>query len=384
MIQSETLAARQAALTARQQARDIAEARTELNADLAAAKAALAALTPPAKEASQLTLTVTSATDADVALSLTYPVDAGWRPVYDLYLSGKEPAGMDIARGAMIAQYSGENWTDVAVTLSTLEPASQITPSKVHPQLRRVEDPAPPRPMATARMEKGGFADAEPTLQAPVIIADGVATSFDGPGVTYRVAQPLDLASGVDATRVALDRLTFDARRFARAAPEQDRTAFLMARFTNTTKEPLLAADEAALYIDNTLVGRSTFAQVPAGAEGDIAFGPIEDLRLTHTVLNQSEGDRGIITRSNEQRQRVRMDIENLGSTDWQVEVRAAVPYTIQDDLSIIWDATPTPNQTNVDDQRGVLQWQIDVAAGTKEAIEVRQELNWPDGKVLR
>jgi hypothetical protein len=78
------------------------------------------------------------------------------------------------------------------------------------------------------------------------------------------------------------------------------------------------------------------------------------------------------------------MDIENLGSTDWQVEVQAAVPYAIQDDLSVDWSAEPAPDETNVDDQRGVLQWQIDVAGGTKQSIEVQQELNWPDGMILR
>jgi uncharacterized protein (TIGR02231 family) len=385
MVEAETLAAQQITLTAGQQAREIEEGRAELIDELDAAKAALAALTPPQREMSQLTLSVSAQAAATVSLSLSYPVDAGWKPVYDLYLSGENPATLEISRGAMIAQYSDENWKDVRVTLSTLEPSSQITPTQVRPQLRQIEDPEPPRPKATARMESDSFGiNAAPVMESPVIITDGVATSFSGPGVTYVVARPLNLASGVDATRVALDRLTFDARRFARAAPALDRTAFLMATFTNQTQEPLLAADEAALYIDNTLVGRSAFAQVPAGAEGDAAFGPIENLQLTYTVLNESEGDRGIITRSNAQRQRVRMDIENLGSTDWQVEVQAAVPYAIQDDLSIDWSAEPAPDETNVDDQRGVLQWQIDVAGGTKQSIEVQQELNWPDGMILR
>ncbi|APE44888.1 hypothetical protein BOO69_16855 [Sulfitobacter alexandrii] len=384
LVETETLAAEQAALTARQRARDIEMDRDDLVEELEDAKAALAALTPPAKEVSQLTLSVTAETEGDVTLSLSYPVDAGWRPVYDLYLRGEEPATLDIVRGAMIAQYSGENWDDVSITLSTLEPASQISPTTVRPQLRRIEEPEPPRPMSSMRKDAEGLAAAEPVMEAPVMADNAVATSFDGPGVTYSVTQPLDLASGVDATRVNLDRLSFDARRFAHAAPAFDRTAYLMAEFTNTTQEPLLAASEAALYIDNTLVGRSPFPQVPAGAEGDVPFGPIDDLQLSYTILDQSEGDRGIISRSNAQRQRVRMDVENLGTRDWTVEVQAAVPYTIQDDLSIQWTATPQPDERNVEDLRGVLQWNIDVPAGETREIEIQQELNWPDGMVLR
>lgn len=384
MVETETLAARQAALVAQQRARDIERDREDLDKELNDAKAALAALTPPAKEVSQLTLSVTAEAEAELTLSLSYPVDAGWRPVYDLYLRGQDASTLEITRGAMIAQYSGENWEDVAVTLSTLAPASQISPSIVAPVLRRIEEPEPPRPLASLRKEGGSMDAAAPVMESAVRFNDSVATSFDGPGVTYTVARPLDLASGVDATRVNLDQLSFDARRYAHAAPAFDTTAYLMAEFTNTTQEPLLAANEAALYIDNTLVGRASFPQVPAGGEGDVPFGPIEDLQLTYTILNQSEGDRGIISRSNAQRQRVRVDIENLGTTNWEVEVQAAVPYTIQDDLVIQWSATPEPDETNVEDQRGVLQWNIDVAAGETSEIEIQQELNWPDGMVLR
>ncbi|MFC6761218.1 DUF4139 domain-containing protein [Sulfitobacter porphyrae] len=95
---------------------------------------------------SQLTLSVTAEAEAELTLSLSYPVDAGWRPVYDLYLRGQDPSTLEITRGAMIAQYSGENWEDVAVILSTLAPASQISPSIVAPVLRRIEEPEPPRP----------------------------------------------------------------------------------------------------------------------------------------------------------------------------------------------------------------------------------------------
>lgn len=99
LVETETLAAEQAALAARQRARDIEEGRKELVRELEDAKAALAALTPAAKEVSQLTLSVTAEEETELTLSLSYPVDAGWRPVYDLYLRGEDPATLEIVRG---------------------------------------------------------------------------------------------------------------------------------------------------------------------------------------------------------------------------------------------------------------------------------------------
>jgi uncharacterized protein (TIGR02231 family) len=221
-------------------------------------------------------------------------------------------------------------------------------------------------------------------FEAPVMVEKTARANFDGPGVTYAAPRPVSVASDVDAVRVTLDRLQFDARRFARAAPRLDDTAFLMVAFTNDTQEPLLASANAAYYLDNTLIGRSGFEQVPAGSERELPFGPIEELRLDYTVLNENEGDRGFINRSNERAETVRLDVENLGGRDWEVEVLSAVPYAVQEDLEVDWTAVPAPDSQNVKDKRGVLQWDMTVPAGTTKTIEVKTNLKWPEGKVVR
>ena len=123
---------------------------------------------------------------------------------------------------------------------------------------------------------------------------------------------------------------------------------------------------------------------MPAGGEIRQAFGPIEDIRLTRAVLDRSEGDRGIISRSNAQTQEVRLDIENLGQKSWSVELLEAVPYTEQDDLTIQWSAQPAPDEVNVDDTRGLVQWSFDLAPQTTRNILIEQDIRWPEGKILR
>lgn len=377
MIAAETRAAEKMVLTAEQEARDIEDRRADLEKELEDARDALTALTPPLEEKSQLTVTLSGEAPGQATLSISYPAFAAWRPTYDVFLTGEDPATLEVRRGAVISQETDENWENVAVTLSSLQPTEQVAPSQVFPYPRRIGEPEPPQ--AELRMT-----DAEPRLEAPVIIESMAEAQFDGPGVTYTVAEPLSLASGVDAARIMLDTLSFDARRFARAAPARDQTAFLMAAFTNTTQEPLLQSEEAAFYIDNTLVGRGFFDAIPAGGENELAFGPIEDLRLSHTVLDQAEGDRGFINRSNAQSEKVRMEVENLGQKDWDVEVRGVVPYAVQEDLVIDWSATPAPTLENVDDARGVLQWDLNVPAGSTASIDLRHTLSWPEGMELR
>ena len=183
--------------------------------------------------------------------------------------------------------------------------------------------------------------------------------------------------------RIALDTVTFDAALSARAVPVRDKTAFRLVQVENTGDEILLPG-QAVIYVDGQLVGETTIDTLPPNAEADIFFGPIDGLRLTRTVLDRNEGDRGIISRSNEQREAVRIDIENLTGQAWDVTVQDAVPYSEQEDLEIEWQASPTPDVTTVDDQRGFLEWQFDMTAGQTQTISLETTMEWPEGMVLR
>lgn len=383
MIGTERLAAEREKIAASQAARNLDKAaREDLEKALQDAIAALAALTPPAQEAAQLTLSLSAEAAGDVTVSLSYFVPAGWEPAYDIYL-GEDNAQLELRRAAMVRQWSGEAWDAVALTLSTFQLNAQVAPQVVNPIRLYLQDDVPaPQPKVRRELMQADMAGA--AFEAPVMVEKTARANFDGPGVTYAAPRPVSVASDVDAVRVTLDRLQFDARRFARAAPRLDDTAFLMVAFTNDTQEPLLASANAAYYLDNTLIGRSGFEQVPAGSERELPFGPIEELRLDYTVLNENEGDRGFINRSNERAETVRLDVENLGGRDWEVEVLSAVPYAVQEDLEVDWTAVPAPDSQNVKDKRGVLQWDMTVPAGTTKTIEVKTNLKWPEGKVVR
>ncbi|MEL7132868.1 MAG: DUF4139 domain-containing protein, partial [Pseudomonadota bacterium] len=169
----------------------------------------------------------------------------------------------------------------------------------------------------------------------------------------------------------------------ARAIPRFDDTAFRLAKVTNTTAEILLPG-RALLYVDGQLVGGTQLDTLPPNAEADIFFGRIDGLRLTRTVLDRNEGDRGIISRSNEETEAVRIEVENLTDRVWDVAIRDAVPFSEQEDLVIDWSASPAPNVQAVDDRRGILEWQVTLQSGATQTISIDTTLTWPEGKVLR
>ena len=105
---------------------------------------------------------------------------------------------------------------------------------------------------------------------------------------------------------------------------------------------------------------------------------------MTRTTLDRNEGDRGIITRSNENTETVRIDVENLTGDDWDVTLLDRVPYAEQEDLIIDWSAAPRPTTTDYEDMRSVLHWDLDIKSGTTQSVNLKTKITWPEGMVLR
>ena len=385
LIASDGTAARTAMREAEAEARALRQGRDDLAFAVQTAAAALEDVTPPNSNPATLTLNVQAAQAGPVTLSLRYPnFNVEWAPTYEVFL--ENDASLRIERGAYVAQYSTEDWVNVDLTLSTLSPFAGSEPGTLWPLLRRIEDPAKAKPSPTLLRSQSMMADgAEAMMESPAIVEERATASADlsGIGVSYTLPGKVTVRTNEDVVRIALDTVTFDATLSARAIPARNTTAYRLVEFENTSPEILLPG-QAILYVDGQLIGQTNLATLPPNAEADMFFGAIEGLRLTRTVLDRNEGDRGIISRSNEETEAVRIEVENLTDRAWNVSLRDAVPFSEQEDLVIEWDARPAPDDTAVDDQRGILEWQFELPAGDSTSISLDTTLQWPDGMVLR
>lgn len=382
LIASDGTAARAAMRAAEAEARQLRRDRPDLEFAVAEAQAALDTVTPTNTAPATLSLSVNVPQAVEAALDLSYLTGGvSWAPVYDINLT--DDTTLSIARSAIITQFTNEDWTDIQLTLSTLEPFAQSEPSRLWSQRRRIEDPQPKVRELSRMQADSAMGVAEPIIEAPVIVEETAAANFDGIGVTYALPTPVTIKARSEDLQIALDALGMEATLSARAIPRFDDTAFRLAKITNTTPEILLPG-RALLYVDDQFVGNTQINALPLNAEANIFFGRIDGLRLTRTVLDRNEGDRGIITRSNEESESVRIEVENLTDREWDVAVRDAVPFSEQEDLVIDWSATPAPDIEAVDDRRGILEWQLSVDAGATQTITLNTSLTWPEGKILR
>lgn len=388
MISQEAETANQAALDAEINARQIERQLRDLEEELDKANQALAAIDLESEDRVYIEVDVEAPEATDGTIVLNY-LDAGgsfWTPVYDLKLETGDNPQLSIERGAFVRQRTGENWADVTLHLSTVAPIGQVAPSTLYTQHRRIEKPVPVlSPSSRNSPEVASYG--APSVE-PVVVMEEASSMWsaetDGPGVTYSFDQLVSVSSGADTLRLELDVLTEPGEITARAVPMQDTSAYRIVQFTNTSGEKLLPAETAARYIDGKLVGVESFEGLVAGQEGEIGFGPIDGLRISRDVLDQSEGGRGLISRSNQQVQKVEIEIENLTDQVWPLQIRDSVPYSQQEELQITWSATPRPSEENLDKRRGILAWELEVKPGESRKIWLETTLSWPEGMILR
>ena len=379
-IGTEVLAAKQAAMAARAALPDAQKALDDAQKGLEKAREVEAAVLTGAEDYATLTVAVTTPAAGEQTLTITHFVeDATWQPVYDLLLTRADTPALALKRGVLVSQSSGEDWQDVALTLSTAQPSAQAEPSALWPELRSIVDPAK-EAEAYARAVSDEAGMAEPVM-APAMVE--AAAMLEGDTVVYAYPQAVDVASGVENLRLALDEKSFAPKVYALAVPRLDRTAFVMARFANESPETLLPG-QAFLMREGVLVGSTYLDVLAPGAEVELAFGAIEGLRLKRDMPKRAEGDRGILSGSTQREETAVLEVENLTNELWPVRLLDLVPYTEQEDLEIGFDATPPPVQTDVDGGRGILAWEFDIAPGETKAVTLTHTLRWPAGMELR
>lgn len=378
MVNDETLAATKRAFEAEQQALAAERALITDREALDKAKKALAALTDAGNH---VTLLATVSGSGRIEIT-TYTDSADWSPVYDLRLDRKART-LTLDRGAFVTQKSGEDWTNVDLTLSTARPSEQSTPSEVQPLLRRIYVPQPMGDEAAVASRSPAMKMDAPVMAAPAPVAARAQTEITGGTVTYHYPSPATLRDGVEQVRLALDTVTLQAKAYAQVVPAQDSSAFLMAKAKNDSGQILLPGD-AVLFADGVVVGTGSVPLTAAGADLSLGFGAIDGLRASVAVPVKSAGDRGILSKSNQQHEVTVLKVENLTQETWPLRLLAGTPYSEQDDLVIHTRMTPPPTETDIDGKRGVMGWQSDLGPGATTEVQLDTTLDWPAGQELQ
>ena len=228
----------------------------------------------------EILIDVAASAETDLELALTYQVvNAYWAPTYDAMLTtGREDGEptIELVRRADIVQNIGEDWTDVALTLSTTRPTGGTDAPTVGGAQVGVFD-QDDRFVRAAEAEAADAAGVTGNLAlspAAVLNLQAVA-DFGDFKADYVIPIAVSIESDGGSRSVEIATETAEARLFVEAAPRFSEQAYLTAAFTIDSPAPILAG-RVTLFRDDAYVGAGNIAFANPGEEIELGFGPAD------------------------------------------------------------------------------------------------------------
>jgi uncharacterized protein (TIGR02231 family) len=373
---------------------------SDVEAEIAALERARPQSGKPGAPKRDIAIAVEAAAPVAAEFAVTYRVGgAGWTPQYEARLttgSGTAKPAIDLIRRAELRQRTGEDWGDVALTLSTTRSAGGTRAPDLHPvQVMFFEPPvvyesrprvgSAPAPMAAARAkaEAEAMAQIEKTqrsVSAPVaadvqtaqVEAGAYQASFQVPG---RVSIPQDGSSKT----VMLSQGKIEPTLIARITPELEETAYLEAAFTHEEAAALLPGT-VALHRDGTYIGRGRLGLVAPGDKVELGFGADDKLKVSRAPIRRRENEQTWLGQTRTDLREFRTVVKSLHAQPVKVTVTERIPFSESTAITIetIAAQTTPPTEKQVGDKRGVSAWTFDLAPGAEKEIKTAYRIKWP------
>jgi uncharacterized protein (TIGR02231 family) len=317
----------------------------------------------------------------NITIDLTYLVNhASWEPTYSIRASeGGESITIDY--DAKVVQYSGEDWKDVNVTLSTAQPQRSASPPKPVPWFVDVKQPPPPTAMPSDKSSRRmGERDTEmymlesrATLSVESQLnraASAASVNGDGPAISFTLPRTITVPSNrSDTQKTAIASIETTASLFRVAVPMITDSVFIRSEVTNDSPFILLPG-EASIFHGSDFVGRTVLPTVAPSETFPLDLGIDPKIVATRTLIEKTTSSTGLFGSSKETLYDYRLTISNGHDTALDVHVWDRIPVSRNVDIEVELKNQSAHLSTNVkylqtDFPRGLLRWDLSIPANS-------------------
>ncbi|MFD3654923.1 DUF4139 domain-containing protein [Streptomyces sp. NPDC058620] len=325
----------------------------------------------PAELVGHIELTVQAAAGGPVGLRLSHLTPCAlWRPAYRAVLDGDS---LTLESDAVVWQRTGEDWSDVRLTLSTARSALATDPPQLGEDRLTLRDrSAAERRTVDVELREEEIGDLGP---APVLGLPGVDDG--GEARVLRSPAPVSVPGDGRAHRVPLSAFTTAATSEYACSPELSPLVTQVVRFDNLSGHALLAGP-VDLIRGSGFSGRGTLGFTAPGAPVELAFGSCDDYRVVRHAEESRETagitQRTVVTRT------VRLHLSRFSAPgehgERVVVLRERIPVS---EVSAVetrlhkGSCSPAPD---VVDTEGIARWDVTLPPGSRRTVTLVYELS--------
>lgn len=325
---------------------------------------------------------------AQVQLQLSYTLyDASWRPAYDARLRDGEDK-IEMTYQGIVRQSSGEDWTDVDLTLSTARPNLGSSVPALSPWFVDTFDPrtvmaarpapAPAAPMMAMEAKKAQrFAADEMAVagsleEMPVAVAEvsGATTS-----ASFHIPTRATLNSDGSSQKVSIAQFKLPATFRYLATPSLREAAYLQADTRNASDYPLLPGT-LNTYLGNTFVASGQLRAVMPGETFELALGGDEAMSVKRKLVNRYTDYTGLTGGRKRVTYEFRIDAQNNHKTEQRLQFKDQLPISRNEQIKVAL-LEPEGQEARREDD-GKLLWDWQLKPGEKRSTTLKFSVEYP------
>ncbi len=343
-------------------------------------------------------------------VQLNYLVDsAAWLPQYKLRTGRTAKDAVQVEYLASIMQQTGEDWSNVNLTLSTAKPTLNAAPPDLQTlKVTVVPKAAAPgvRPPDLGELEEQvknlrmkaqkDFNERKATtgiglfntaaaldqswelLNPEEAVKRGCSPSLrEGPSVTYHLATKMTVPSRTDEQVLEIARLELMPEYYYKSVPILTTHVYRLAELTNKSDRILLPGD-ATMYIGSDFVGQMTMPLVAIGETFTAGFGIDPQIQVQRQMIDKTRTSQG---GNQSLRYEYRILVNSYKTEKIQLRVWDRLPHADNDSVAVTLSKT-TPELSKdpiyLREQRpnNLLRWDVLVEPGMagEKALSIHYE----------
>ena len=339
---------------------------------------------------------VTQPGKLDIALKYAVP-GASWAPSYDARLRAADRA-VELTYFGLVRNDTGEDWSDIALTLSTARPSLGGGAPELQPWIVDVEQPPAAAPvmleragagaararpfsrMAAAKIISGGN-EADESKEAEVLTA---AVETSATSATFKIPVAVTLPANNTTQKVSIASAKLAATLQYQASPKLLESAFLSAHAVNSTDYPFLGG-AMNTFLDDTFVAASSLKTVMPGEKFELQLGADDGIAIKRKLVNRFAENTGLTNKGRRVTYDILITITNNKKTAEHVVFKEPLPVSRNEKIEVNL-ITPAEKDVGTKEQPkevtreedGRLVWSIDLKPGEKREVPVKFNIGHP------
>lgn len=342
---------------------------------------------PGQSETKTLTVDVECVSAGNFKLQFSYIMyNAGWAPIYDVR-AGAADGKIKIVSKGKVVQKTGEDWTGIELTLSSVSPqigGDMPEPTPIILDLQQQYEGGKQKSgLFAAREEKVaesadmGPQPPPPPMQAGEMTATTAQVISGETAVEFKVVRLRTISSDGKPNIVPIDEASFEGKLNHIAVPVESPFAYMQSKVKNTSGRSYLKG-EANIFLADKFIGKASIPQWEPEEKIDIPLGIDEGVSVERKLINRKQDTSfGKTTIDYE----YKIKIVNNRSSETSLKLYEPIPQTRNSDIDVAQNVIE-PKPTEIE-QGGKARWDLTIASGATINVTVSYRVKYPSGRQI-